>query len=286
MIANRYIPPDFKHKVAIVSGASRGIGRGIAKVLGQSGCKVYVTGRTKPGEKREHLGGNIQETVELINSAGGNGIPVYCDHTEITEVKKLFTKIRKENTNLDLLVNNVWGGYEGHDETFVAPFWKQPITRWDGMFQSGVFATFLTCKFAAPLFVRQNRGLIVNISAGDNGKFLHQTMYDTAKTAIDRLAFGIALELRKYNVTALSIHPGFTRTERVMEALKKEKNFDFSPTNSVEYVGRAIVSLLEDPQVMEKSGDTYAVGDLAEEYDFTDIDGRQIEAFHIPDFEG
>lgn len=286
MLADHYIPPNFKNKVVLVTGASRGIGKGIAKVLGLSQCKVYVTGRTKPGEQREHLNGNIEETAQLVNSSGGKGIPIYCDHTKVGEVKRLFSKIKKENKKLDLLVNNVWGGYEGYDATFSAPFWEQPLSRWEGMYTSGVFASFLTSKFAAPIFISQKQGMIINISAGDNGKFLHSTMYDTAKTAIDRLAFGMAMELRKYNTVALSIYPGFTRTERVVEALKNTKNFDFSPTNSVEYVGRSVAYLLDDPRVMEKSGGAFSIGDLALEYDFTDIDGRQVETFHIPDFEG
>ncbi len=285
-LSDHYLPPDLKNCIALVTGASRGIGRGIAKVLGQSGAIVYVTGRTKRGAEVDGLGGNVAETAELVNKSGGKGIPFYCDHTKEKEVRNLVNKIKRDHNKLDLLVNNSWGGYEGHDNTFNNPFWKQPVWRWKKMFHSGLFTHFLTSKLAAPLMIRQRSGLIINISAGDNGKFLHATMYDTVKTGVDRLAFGMALELRKYNVAALSIYPGFTRTERVMTALNKIKDFDFTSTNSVEYVGRAVAALIDDPNIMDLSGGRYSIGDLAEKYDFTDLDGRQVPAFHIPDYEG
>lgn len=285
--SDNYITPDLKNRVALVTGASRGIGKGIAKVLGQAGATVYVTGRTKKeAEQKEGLPGTIEDTAILVNKAGGTGIAVYCNHTNDGDVEKLFKRIRFNSRKLDLLVNNIWGGYENHDETFNSPFWEQPLRRWNGMFNAGVRAHFTASRLAARIMIRKKSGLIINISAGDQGKFLHSTMYDTAKNAMDRMALGMALELRKYNVAALAIHPGFTRTERVMKALESSKSFDINTTHSVEYVGRAVVALAADPAVMNKSGGVYAAGDLAHEYGFTDVDGRHVEAFHIPDFEG
>jgi len=286
-LSDHYTSPQLKNKVFLVTGASRGIGKGIAKVLGQTRAIVYITGRSKKGVKQaEGLPGNIVEAAELINKMGGKGIPIYCDHTNDNDVKKLFSRIRKDSGRLDLLVNNVWGGYEGHDSTFNSPFWKQPMRRWHGMFEAGVRAHFTASRFAAEIMIRQKSGLIINISAGDSGKFLHSTMYDTAKTAIDRLALGMAFELRKYNVTVLSLHPGFSRTERVLRSVGDNKEFDFSVTHSVEYVGRAIAALVSDKDIMVKSGGALSVGDLAHEYGFTDIDGRYVEAFQIPDYQG
>ena len=279
-----YTAPDLNNVVTLVTGASRGIGKGIAIVLGQAGAIVYVTGRSKNGtEQKEGLPGTIEDTARLVNKAGGKGIAVYCDHTNDGDVEKLFRRIDSSSRKLDLLVNNVWGGYEGHDETFSSPFWEQPLRRWRAMFNAGVRAHFTAGRLAARLMIRRKTGLIINISAGDQGKFLHSTMYDTAKNAMDRMALGMALELRKYNVAALAIHPGFTRTERVM---KSGAYLDFNTTHSVEYVGRAVAALAADSTVMHKSGGVYAVSDLAHEYGFTDVDGRHIEAFHIADFEG
>lgn len=272
-------------KIALVTGASRGVGRGIAIVLGENGATVYVSGRsTRRQGSPENLPGDIEETARLVTEAGGTGIAVRCDHKKDEEVEKLFQQITKDYQRLDLLVNNVWGGYENYDKTFSAPFWEQPLFRWEGMYTAGLRAHFTASRLAAPLMIAQKSGLIINISAGDRGKFLHNTMYDTAKCAVDRLAFGMAKELRKHRVAAIPLYPGFVRTERVLQAVEGDKNFDISQTHSPEYVGRAVAALAADPQIMEKSGQTFAVGDLAKEYGFTDIDGRLVEAFRIPDY--
>lgn len=273
------------NKIALVTGASRGVGRGIAQVLGENGVTVYVSGRsTRRKGNPENLPGSIEETAQLVTEAGGTGIAMHCDHKRDEEVEELFQQIMKNHQRLDLLVNNVWGGYENYDETFSAPFWEQPLFRWEGMYTAGLRAHFIASRLAAPLMIAQKSGLIINISAGDRGKFLHNTMYDTAKCAVDRLAFGMAKELRKHQVAAISLYPGFVRTERVLQAVKGDQNFDINQTHSPQYVGRAVVALAADSQIIEKSGQTFAVGDLAKEYGFTDIDGRLIEAFRIPDY--
>ena len=281
-----WTPTTLSSLVAVVTGSSRGVGRGIAQVLGQCGATVYVTGRSMVGSTTDNLPGTIDETACLVSKAGGKGIAVYCDHTKDRNVEFLFNRIQKEQGRLDLLVNNVWGGYEHYDGTFGSEFWKQPLQRWDGMFDAGVRAYFTASQAAARMMVSQKKGLMINISAGDKGKFLHATMYDTAKCAVDRLTFGMALEMKKYQVAALSLYPGFTLTERVQESVRENEDFDYSQTHSPQYVGRAVAYLAADPQVMKKSGQAFATGTLAKEYGFTDIDGRYIPAFTIPAWEG
>jgi NAD(P)-dependent dehydrogenase (short-subunit alcohol dehydrogenase family) len=184
---------------------------------------------------------------------------------------------------LDLLVNNAWGGYEHYDgAAFVAPFWEQPLERWDGMFTAGVRAHLLASRFAAPLMLPQRSGLIVNTVAWAFDKYLGNLFYDVAKAAIIRMAFGMAEELRPHGIAAVAITPGFMRTERVM-AEHARSPFDLSVTESPEYLGRAVAALAADPEVLTKSGRLLTGGDLAREYGFTDVDGRQPEAFKIPD---
>lgn len=284
-MSNSYSPPNLHGKTALVTGASRGVGRGIAEVLGQAGATVFVTGRSttkRPGI--ENLPGTVEETAELVTQAGGKGIPVICDHTNDKEVDHLFAQIRHEDNKIDILVNNVWGGYELHDETFEDPFWEQNLARWDGMFVAGLRAHFTASQLAAPLMIAKGSGLIINISSGDQGKFLQTTMYDTAKAAIDRLAFGMAQELRKYKIAVLSIHPGWVRTERVLKAMEGASQEELAASHSPQYVGRAIAALAADSQIMDKSGKTLRVGEIAKAYEFTDVDGRYIPPFRIPDY--
>ncbi len=284
-MSNSYIPPNLQGKVALVTGASRGVGRGIAIVLGQAGATVYVTGRSREGRPNsDELPGTLEETAALVSQAGGEGIAVLCDHTKDEQVDHLFAEIRHNHNRIDILVNNVWGGYEHHDDTFSEPFWEQDLSRWDGMFTAGLRAHYNASRLAAPLMIAKGAGLIINISAGDQGKFLHTSMYDTAKAAVDRLAYGMALELYQHKIAALAIHPGWVRTERVMQAMKDAPKEELSGTHSPQYVGRAIAALAADKDILKKSGKCLSVGSLAKAYGFTDIDGRYIPPFQIPDF--
>lgn len=273
--------PSLKDKIAVVTGASRGGGRGIALVLGEAGATVYLTGRSVRGASTENLPGTIDETAEAVSTRGGMGIPVRCDHTVDAEVEALFERVKREQGRLDLLVNNAWSGYEYYDgKEFVVPFWEQPLRHWQGMFVAGVRAHFVASRFAAPLMLPQHHGLIINTVAWDRNKYLGNLFYDVAKAAIIRMAYGMSIELRPYGVAALALAPGFMRTERVMAEYAKHP-FDLSRTESPEYIGRAVAFLAADQKIMEKSGNVLTVGDLAREYGFVDIDGKQPTAFRI-----
>jgi NAD(P)-dependent dehydrogenase (short-subunit alcohol dehydrogenase family) len=273
-------------KVAVVTGASRGAGRGIALALGETGATVYVTGRSVRGKPTtENLPGTVEDTAEAVTARGGTGIAVRCDHTVDSDVEALFARVHREQGRIDLLVNNAWGGYEQHDyRKFSAPFHEQPLRHWDGMFTAGVRAALVASRLAALMMLPQGYGLIVNITAWDRDKFLVNVFYDVAKNAINRMIYGMAREFRPHNVTAVAVAPGFMRTERVAGAFEAAGNKEYlNFTESPEYVGRAVVALASDPNVLEKSGKVLAVGDLAEEYGFTDVDGRRIPPFRIPD---
>ena len=269
---------DLSGKIALVTGASRGIGRGIAHELGIAGATVYVTGRSvSAGATTESLGGDVNGTAALVTQAGGAGIAVRCDHTNDADVRDLFERIAREQGRLDILVNNVWGGYERIDDVdFAAPFWEQPLWRWGLMFDAGVRAHYTASRLAAPLMIAQGSGIIVNISSGDEGKYRGQVMYDIAKAAVDRMAFGMAHELRQHGIAAIALYPGLTRTERVERFASDD---ELAIAESPRYAGRAVVALATDRDVMRRSGNAYKTGELAREYGFTDLDGTQPPPF-------
>jgi NAD(P)-dependent dehydrogenase (short-subunit alcohol dehydrogenase family) len=269
--------------VAVVTGASRGAGRAIALVLGEAGATVYVTGRSvRGGPTTEGLPGTVEDTAEAVTAGGGTGHAVRCDHTEAPQVEALFERVRSEQGRLDLLVNNAWGGYEQHDlGGFLRPFWEQPLRHWDGMFTAGLRAHLIASRFAAPLMLPQRRGLIVCTTAWDRDRYLGNLPYDVAKAAVNRLAWALARELRPHGVTAVALAPGFMRTERVLAA-HAQRPFDLSGTESPEYLGRAVAALAADADVLSKTGRVLPVGELAREYGFTDVDGRQPPPFALP----
>jgi NAD(P)-dependent dehydrogenase (short-subunit alcohol dehydrogenase family) len=275
--------PELKGKVALVTGASRGAGRAVAMVLGEAGATVYVTGRSeRGGASTESLPGTIQETAEAVSDRGGRGIAVRCDHIVDADVDALFARIKDEQGRLDLLVNNAWGGYERHEgDRFTAPFWEQPPRHWDGMFTAGVRAHLMASRLAAPMMVAARRGLIISTISWAFGGYLGNVYYDVAKAAVVRMAFAMARDLDPHGVAAVALSPGFMRTERVMAAHAKHP-FDLTGTESPEYLGRAVAYLAADPAVFRKSGTLLTVGELAKEYGFTDIDGRQPEPFRLP----
>ncbi len=248
-------------KVALVTGASRGVGKGVAVELADAGATVYATGRTVTEEAfAEH---------RYIT-------PVHCDHTRDSEVEAVFQQIINEQGRLDILVNSVWGGYENMVEkgefTWTLPFWKQPLWRWDAMFAAGVRAHYVASGHAARMMVAQQSGLLVNISFWAAQKHIGNVAYGASKAATDKMTADMAHELREHNVAVVSLYPGLVRTEKVMESAAF---LDLSNSESPQFVGRAVTALASDPNIMRKSGQVLVAASLAREYGFTDIDGKQ-----------
>lgn len=279
---SQWEPPDLSGIVALVTGASRGVGRGIALALGDAGATVYVTGRSERGGPRtEDLPGTVQDTADEVTARGGKGIAVRCDHTVDADTEAVFARIGADHGRLDLLVNNAWAGYErGTEVRFDAPFWQQPLWRWD-LFAGSLRGQFLASRLAVPLMLEQGKGLIANISFTDGDVYLGQAAYDVTKSASDRMVVGMAHELRKKGIAAVAVHPGFVRTERVEAAWEQLGQGPAQVVHSPEYVGRAIAALAADADLLDVSGQRLAVGDLATRYGFTDVDGRQPPPFRL-----
>ncbi|MDQ0607113.1 NAD(P)-dependent dehydrogenase (short-subunit alcohol dehydrogenase family) [Variovorax sp. W1I1] len=288
-----------KDCIAVVTGASRGAGRGIAMELGAAGATVYVTGRSTRAQPADTYGqllalsdmpavpGSIDDTADEVTRMGGRGIAVRCDHTREEDVKALFAQVEREAGRIDLLVNNAWGGHETFTGVFDAPFWEHPLANWDSMFDRGVRNHLVASRSAAPLMVRAKRGLIVTTTFWDRGRYMKGNLfYDLAKASMTRLAFGMAEELKPHGVASVAVSPGWMRTEFVLAGHKTdEAHWQERPalagTESPRYLGRAVAALAGDPQVMEKTGEVLRVADLAKAYGFTDIDGRQVKAFEM-----
>jgi NAD(P)-dependent dehydrogenase (short-subunit alcohol dehydrogenase family) len=264
-------------KVAVVTGGSRGVGKGIAIGLGEAGAKVYITGRTaQEGTDIEQLGGTVFSTAEEVTAAGGQGLAVACDHRQDAQVERVFQQVQAENDRLDILVNNAWGGYEqmAHDGqfTWLKPFWEQPFWRWDAMFAGGVRAAYIASAFASRVMVEQQRGLIVNISFWAAQKYIANVAYGAAKAAVDKLTADMAHEAEKFNIAVVSLYPGLVRTESVLRAAEY---FDMSNSESPQFTGRVIAALANDPNLMNRTGKVWVGAALAQEYGIEDIDGKR-----------
>ena len=254
--------------VAVVTGGSRGIGKGIALALGEAGAVVYVSGRTLHKGSAQ-WSGSITETATAITGLGGRGIAVYCDHHNDGEVAALFRQVRQEQGKLDVLVNNAtsFGLTEDGYPPEEVPFWELPVAQWDEMHTVGLRSHFVASACAAPLMIDRRNGLIVNISSPGAANYAFNAAYGTAKAGLDKLTADMAHDLRQYNVAVVSLWPPFTRTEKY---LTHPERHDLSRARSPEFTGRAIVGLVTDSKVMEKTGRALRVTDLANEYAFTD----------------
>ncbi|KAF3888473.1 MULTISPECIES: SDR family oxidoreductase [Nostocales] len=272
-----------KGKIAVVTGATRGAGRGIACMLGEAGATVYCTGRSVRGKPAT---GNrpetIEETAEMVNAWGGVGIPVQVDHTVEEQVKSLFEQIKSEQGQLDILVNDIWGG-----DTLMEwgkPFWEQSLSNGLLMQQRGIHTHIITSHYAIPLMVERKQGLIVEVTDGDSLGYRGNFFYDLAKVSIIRLAYAMSKELLPYNITSVAVTPGFLRSEAMLEhfgvteanwqeGAKKDPHFIASETPF--FIGRAIAALAADPEVKQYSGKVLSSWNLSTKYGFTDIDGRK-----------
>lgn len=265
-------------KVALVTGASRGIGKGIAQALGAAGATVYVTGRTEsPSNATVPLPGTIHETAALVTQAGGLGIAVRCDHSDDAQVRALFDRIRTDHGRLDLLVNNAWTGYQAKQRSkksgFHTSFWKLPPTFWDTMFMVGVRSNYVASGYAAAMMINQQSGLIVHLTATAGEKYGENVAYGVSKAAVNRMTADMAHELQPYQVTVVALCPFVVATEMLMSNRKNQALEKWMETPL--FVGQAVVALASDPQVSAKTGKVYYTRALAQEYGFTDIDGHQ-----------
>ena len=277
-------------KVALVAGATRGAGRGIAVQLGAAGATVYVTGRTTRSERSEmQRPETIEETAALVDSAGGRGIAVQVDHLVPDQVRELVARIDREQGALHLLVNDIWGATEME---WNATVWESTLDLGLRTLRLGVDTHAITSHFAIPLLIRTPGGLVVEVTDGTDeynaANYRVSFFYDLAKAAVGRMAFALAHELRTHGATAVSLTPGWLRSEAMLEAYGvAESNWrdatarspHFAISESPAFVGRAVAALALDPEVSRWNGKSLSSGQLAKVYGFTDLDGSQPDAW-------
>jgi NAD(P)-dependent dehydrogenase (short-subunit alcohol dehydrogenase family) len=294
-----YSPPDLHGKVALVAGATRGVGRGIALALGEAGATVYCTGRSTKANRlprsrskkaspfdHSRRPETVEETAEMVTARGGKGIAAVLDHTDAKQVAKSIARVRKEQGKLHILVNDI---SELIPQDFGKTFWEANLENGFANLRNVLHAHIITSHFAAPLLIEtgaksKSPGLIVEIGDGDSYSYRGHLFYDLAKTSVIRLAFAMARELRRKNTAAVALTPGFLRSEAMLEsfgvteanwqdAVKKDANYASSETPL--FAGRAVVALAADPNIMKKSGRVFSSWGLSEEYAFCDSDGRR-----------
>ena len=257
-------------RVAIVTGASRGVGKGCALELGAAGATVYVTGRTL-AEGEAPLPGSIGATATAVSEAGGTGIAVRCDHRNDEQVKALFARVEREAGRLDVLVNNAFA--IPPELTSGRKFWEVPISNWDDMIDVGTRSAYVASVCAAPLMIRQKRGLIANISSSGAARYAWHVCYGVGKCALDRITADTAHELAPHGVSVVSLWPGLVLTERIEANRQRLPGLAKVRGESQRFTGRAVAALAADPEVARHSGRALASRDLAELYGFTDLDG-------------
>lgn len=281
------MPNPLRGKIAIVAGATRGAGRGIATMLGEAGATVYCTGRSvrgapASGARRPET---IEETAEQVTAFGGVGIPVQVDHRVHAQVQALMAKVVAEQGRIDILVNDVWGGDRYFDHSkWGAPFWEHSFESLPAVFETAIMTHILTAQAVAPIMAQQRAGLIFEITDGEGTEYRGNLGYDLIKQAVNRLAFGLAKELTPHGITALAVTPGFLRSEEMLdtyfhvtedtwfEGARRDPNFIASETPF--FVGRAVAALAADPTIAQRAGGVYTSWNLSDEYGFRDIDGR------------
>lgn len=278
-------------KVALVAGATRAAGRGIAVELGAAGATVYVTGRTTRGQQSEmKRPETIEETAELVDKAGGRGIAVPVDHLDPAQVRGLIERIDSEQGALHILVNDIWGQYGEPD--WDKTVWESSLESGLRLLELGVNTHAITSHFALPLLIKAPGGLVVEMTDGTNqynaDHYRVSFFYDVAKGAVSRMAFALAHELKQYDAAAVLLTPGWLRSEAMLDGFGvREENWrdateqipHFAISESPSYVGRAVAALAADPDVRRWNGKSTSSGELAQLYGFTDLDGSQPDAW-------
>ncbi|MDA3648119.1 SDR family oxidoreductase [Saccharopolyspora indica] len=291
--------PDLRGRIALVAGATRGAGRGIAVQLGAAGATVYVTGRTTRQRRSDYdRAETIEETAELVTAAGGTGIAVPTDHLVPEQVRALAERIDAEQGRLDVLVNDVWGGEKLF--AFDTPVWEHDLDDGLRLLRLGVDTHAITSHFLLPLLVRRPGGLVVEMTDGTsayNGThYRNSYFYDLVKNSVLRMAFSLAHELEPHGGTAVALTPGWLRSEMMLDGFGvAEDNWrdalaevpHFCISESPAYVGRAVAALAGDPDVARRNGQSFSSGQLAQEYGFTDVDGSRPDCWrYLVEVEG
>ncbi|XP_060578488.1 dehydrogenase/reductase SDR family member 1-like [Ruditapes philippinarum] len=280
-------------KVCIVTGATRGIGKGIALQLAEKGAKVYITGRTLDPPRNSEVGGSLRETANEIERRGGICVPVQCDHSKDNDIEQLFEQVKRENENqLDILVNNAYSAVNVLSENYKVKFWDQPPSIWDDVNVVGLRNHYICAVYASRIMVPRKRGLIVNISSSGGLRYLIGVAYGIGKEACDRMAADCAVELKKHNVAFVSLWPGAVGTEIMLKNLRNQakKSTDSKDRSSIlrdekilkffeggetpEFAGQCIAAMATDDQVMKMSGKIVLTCDLARRYNLTDAAGH------------
>jgi NAD(P)-dependent dehydrogenase (short-subunit alcohol dehydrogenase family) len=275
--------PALTGQVALVAGATRGAGRGIAVELGTAGATVYVTGRsTRTARSDLNRVETIEDTAELVTDAGGTGIAIRCDHTRPEDVAAVIERVRTDHGRLNVLVNDVWGGDPLTE--WGTPFWQLDLAKVQALWERAVLTHLITSQHAVPLMLEHPGGLIVEVTDGDGAHYRGNLAYDLVKTAVNRLALAQAEELRPHGITALAVTPGFLRSEAMLDGFgvseanwrdAGERDPHFLASETPRYIGRVITALATDPHVERKSGQVLTSWDLAEEYNVYDLDGSR-----------
>lgn len=263
-----------ENRVVVVTGASRGAGKGIAEALGGLGATVYVTGRTRH-EGDADLPGTVQGTANEITRRGGKGIAVICDHGDDEQVKALFEQVEREQGRLDILVNNALVVPDGLTDK--GPFWEKPLALQD-ILDVGMRSTYVASYYAAPLLLKNGEGLIVNTSSFGGRCYMHGPAYGAGKAAVDKMAHDMAVDFKPYNIAVVSLWMGLLKTERTCRLLDAEPEIygaAAASAESAEFPGLVIDALAADPSLMERSGQIWVGAELAREYGVVDINGKQ-----------
>jgi NAD(P)-dependent dehydrogenase (short-subunit alcohol dehydrogenase family) len=262
-----------RDRIVVVTGASRGAGKGIALALGATGATVYVTGRTR-NEGDAPLPGTVQATAEAVTAAGGRGIPVYCDHRDEDQVRQLFEQVAAEQGRLDILVNNATSLHDALTQT--GPFWEKPLALTE-LWEVGMRSHYTAAWYAAPLLLANGEGLIVNTSSFGGRIYMHGPAYGAGKAAVDKMSHDMAIDFRPHNVAVVSIWMGLLlteRTQRVFDAEPGKYAALAATAETPEFTGRVIDALASDLRLMEKSGRVLIGAELGQEYGLTDTNGR------------